>query len=107
MLITGISGAGKTYCAERLQARGIEAFDADAIAGLGGWYNFSGQKVPTPPDNKLVSDFLHKHDYLWDKDFLAEFLKAHEEVLLFGYAGNIFETTQLFDALYFLHIPAS
>lgn len=102
ILIIGPSGAGKTYVSEVLKKQGINAVDADTIVGLSGWYDSQGKEVDFP--RNAGSEFLNTHQFLWDREVLADFLKDKEEVYLFGLAGNVFDMLNLFDKVYFLKV---
>ena len=45
ILIMGSSGSGKTHLSKEFSKRGFNAFDADEIEGLHGWYNWKKEKV--------------------------------------------------------------
>jgi len=103
VLIFGPSGTGKTYITNALRAEGINAFDADQIDGLSNWYDGSGQKVSTP----ITADeaFEKGYSFLWSRKFLASFLAAQDkDVFVFGGSGNVGNTFNLFDKVFFLKI---
>ena len=60
------------------------------------------RKLPT--QRMLHEDFLNNHSFLWDRDFLVEYLKDNEEIYLFGVSGNIYDMLDLFDRVYFIKI---
>lgn len=101
ILVIGPSGSGKTYFSTKLKEMGLNALDADSIDGLHGWFDENGNKVSFPPDaNK---EFLDTHDFLWNKEFLEQYLSANNNVFVFGLSGNVFEMTDLFDKVYYLY----
>lgn len=102
ILVTGPSGSGKTYISAMLRKQGIHAVDADLVKGLSGWFNGNGEEVNYPPD--ADKEFLDTHEFLWNKDFLRKFLKEQDEIYLFGMSGNVFDTIDLFDKVYFLQV---
>ncbi len=102
VLVFGPSGSGKTYLSRALQNLGINAFDADDIQGLSGWYNKHEEKV-SPPQSADEATANH-YSFLWSKKFFANFLSKFSEVYIFGGAGNIFNMLDLFDASYFLKV---
>ena len=102
VLIFGPSGAGKTYISSSLRKVGINAVDADAVQGLSSWFDGRGNKVICPEDADEA--FLDNHSFLWDKEFLKNYLKQNHDIYLFGSSGNIFEMLSLFDNVFFLHI---
>ena len=102
VLVIGPSGSGKSFVADALQAKGINAFDDEDINGLSSWYNKYRQKIPSP---KTVEEAFANHcSFLWDKRVLADFLDKHDEIYIFGGSGNIMDVFDLFDKVYFLKI---
>ncbi|MDO8551220.1 MAG: hypothetical protein Q7S03_00865 [bacterium] len=79
ILIFGPSGSGKTYVSQKLRDLGVNAVDAD-------------------------QEFLDNHEFLWDKEFLKNYLDKNLDIYLFGLSGNIFQMLDLFDKVYFLKI---
>jgi shikimate kinase len=100
ILILGPSGAGKTHVSSYLRTTGINAVDADEVPGLSGWFDGFGKKVECPPDADEV--FLNNHQFLWNRDFLKQYLQNQNNIYLFGMAGNAFDMIGLFDRAYFL-----
>lgn len=102
ILIFGPSGSGKTYVSAKLREMGVNAADADLIEGLSSWYNGQRNKVKYPED--ADQEFLDNHEFLWDKDFLRDYLDKNPDIYLFGLSGNIFNMLDLFDKVYFLKV---
>ncbi|OGY36580.1 MAG: hypothetical protein A3E36_03240 [Candidatus Andersenbacteria bacterium RIFCSPHIGHO2_12_FULL_45_11b] len=102
ILVIGPSGSGKTYISSELKKKGVNAVDADLVAGLSGWFNNQGNKVAYPEDADKV--FLDTHEFLWNKEFLKQFLSKQKEIYLFGLSGNVFSVMDLFDSVYFLDV---
>ena len=101
VLIIGPSGSGKTYISAMLRRQGTNAPDADLIGGLSGWFG-AGERQVTYPEN-ADKEFLDKHEFLWDRNFLSKFLQEQQnDVYLFGMSGNVFDMIDLFDKVYFL-----
>lgn len=82
ILIFGPSGSGKTYVSAQLRGMGVNAVDADLIEGLSSWYNGQRNKVKYPED--ADQEFLDNHEFLWDKDFLRDYLDKNPDIYLFG-----------------------
>lgn len=101
-LIFGPSGAGKTYLSTELRKQGVNAVDADTIEGLSSWYDGNGNKVPY--QENADQDFLDNHSFLWDRNFLQDYLNKNPNVYVFGASGNVFDMVDLFDKVYFLKI---
>lgn len=102
ILIIGPSGSGKTYISAELGKHGVNVVDADLIRGLSGWFDKEGNEVDYPED--ADREFFDNHEFLWNKEFLKEYLHKQEEVYLFGLSGNVFSVIDLFDKVYFLKV---
>lgn len=100
ILVIGPSGSGKTYVSSKLKELGINAVDADLIDGLSDWYDGNGNKVEYP--RSADQKFLDNYSFLWDKEFLKNYLEKKPDIYLFGSSGNMFEMLDLFDKTYFL-----
>jgi adenylate kinase family enzyme len=103
VLIIGPSGSGKTYLTQELKKLGLNVVDADSIEGLHSWYDRGGKKVEFPEN--AGKDFLENHSFLWDRNFLINYLKENPDIYIFGLSGNIFEVIDLFDKVYYLDVP--
>lgn len=102
VLVIGPSASGKSYVADALRAKGINAFDDEDIDGLSAWYNQHWQKVPPP---KTADEaFTNHYSFLWDKKLLADFIDRYDDVYVFGGSGNVTDVFDLFDKVYFLKI---
>lgn len=104
VLIIGPSGSGKTYLASELKKLGLNSVDADLIKGLHSWYDAQGNKVVFPKD--AGKEFLDTHSFLWDRNCLIIYLKGNPNIYLLGASGNVLETIDLFDKVYYLDVPA-
>lgn len=103
ILIIGPSGSGKTHISAELRKSGINAVDADSIPGLSGWFDKDGKEVEYPEG--ADKEFLDNHEFLWNKEFLKDYLKKQDETIyIFGLSGNVFKITDLFDRVYFLKV---
>lgn len=99
VLVFGPSGTGKTYIPSKLRHLGVNTVDTDLIEGLSDWY-LGKEKAQYPED--ADEKFFENHEFLWDKEFLKDYLNRNPDIYLFGSAGNIFEMLDLFDKVYFL-----
>lgn len=102
VLVFGPSGSGKTYVSSELRKLGVNAIDADTIEELSSWYDGAGNKIKYPEDADQI--FLDNHSFLWDREFLKDYLNKNPNIYLFGASGNIFHMLDLFDKVYFLKI---
>ena len=102
VLVFGPSGSGKTYVSSELRKLGVNAIDADAIKELSSWYDGAGNKITYPENADQI--FLDNHSFLWDREFLKDYLNKNPNIYLFGALGNIFHMLDLFDKVYFLKI---
>ena len=102
VLVFGPSGSGKTYVSSELRKLGVNAIDADAIKELSSWYDGAGNKITYPENADQI--FLDNHSFLWNREFLKDYLNKNPNIYLFGALGNIFHMLDLFDKVYFLKI---
>lgn len=100
ILITGLSGTGKTYLTDKLKSYGVNAFDADEMPELAAWYDKSGTKVDFPKN--ASSEWLDSHEWLWDKEVLRSWLATQEGCVLFGISSNWHLCLELFDKAFCL-----
>src|SRR6478752_8667664 len=100
VLITGPSGAGKTFLTQEFNRHGLQAYDSDQIHGLDSWYDSAGSKVTMPEG--AGKEFLDTHQFLWDREFLTSYLEQNPNVFILGMSGNVFDMLDLFDKVYFL-----
>ncbi len=102
VLITGPSGSGKTYLSKELKKLGLNTVDADTIKGLSAWYDGNNNQVEYPID--AGPDFFDNHSFLWNKEFLKEYLRDKTDIYILGLSGNILNMLDLFDKTYYLDI---
>jgi len=106
ILITGVSGSGKSTVAKELRSRGYQAFDIEKIRGL---YAHVDGKMGTVIKNyqSYRSDLRKIKESEWDCNVkkLEEILKNNKGVSYYcGTATNIFDFVALFDTVIFLKI---
>ena len=96
ILITGISGTGKSSALAELERRGYRVVDTDDE----GWREH--RKYPEPIDE------LHRGEFLWVEDKMAELLESDDGRSLFvaGGARNQEKFHDRFDAVVLLSAPA-
>jgi hypothetical protein len=104
LLITGMSGAGKSTIAEVLARRGLAVIDADEDPLLARSVDSDGNAVEDPS----VPDFawLARHSWAWDPARLDEVIRAAAPATLYvcGGADNELELTDRFSQVFLLEI---
>lgn len=100
ILILGPGGSGKTYTTRALHARGIPAFDGDAVPNLIHFADRAGTTVPYPDDADAA--WFAQHAFLWRTPVLRQLLADHPTLYLFGIADNAFALASWFDKTYYL-----
>ncbi len=101
ILIIGMPGSGKTYLAGYFKRRGMNAYDADKVKGLGRWVDKKGRPAKyahSEVDEKWISE----HNWIWSGRRLRSLLTGNRELFLFGGASNIYKFIGLFDKAYYL-----
>lgn len=102
ILITGMSGTGKTTVILDLQNRGYKAVDLDSDA-FSIWVD--AEPDPAYPDNEVQPG----KDWVWDEQRIHELLAIRDTDLLFvsGCASNMPKFYQSFEHVVLLTAPAS
>jgi dephospho-CoA kinase len=102
MLITGISGTGKSTVTAALAARGYPAIDADQPP-----FSHWGPVLSLPAE--MGAPVEPDRDWLWQEDQIAAQLARQEGDLLFlsGCAANMGQFLAAFDVVVLLSAPAS
>jgi hypothetical protein len=104
VLITGMSGAGKSTIAEVLARRGLTSIDADNDPLLARSVDSDGNVVEDPS----VPDFawLARHSWEWDPARLDELIRAAAPATLYvcGGADNELEMADRFTAVFLLEL---
>jgi broad-specificity NMP kinase len=102
ILITGISGTGKSTVTAALAARGYAAIDADTLA-------FSHWDPPPSLPANMGTPVEPDRDWLWREDAIAALLATEDTDLLFlsGCAPNMGQFLPLFDRVVLLSAPAT
>ncbi|HEY6593880.1 MAG TPA: AAA family ATPase [Asanoa sp.] len=97
VLITGMSGAGKSAVVGALRARGYRAFDADV----------DGLSEVAAVDGDATTGIGGGRDWVWRLDRIREVLAAHPADLVFlaGCSPNQGQLYPLFDHVVLLSLP--
>jgi len=105
VLVTGISGAGKTTISQKLNKLGYKAYDLDDGLEL---YSMIHKKTGLPIIDHDNSDLkkVKEMDWVCDKEKLASIIKNESNDLVFycGNASNWKEINPLFDLIILLKI---
>lgn len=104
-LITGVSGAGKSTIAMKLQMNGYTALDSDSVPGLATWTERVTGK-PSPKEFNSAADWVDRYDWLWNEQRLYELLKvrSHQPLFLCGSSANQEKFYDLFTIIFLLEI---
>ena len=108
VLVTGVSGSGKSTVSRRLTAMGYHAISMDADDLLCGWYDtVSGQRVPRPTEPDAA--WLTSHEWRWDPDRLDAIIadartRGVAVLFLCGLAANAVRLADRFDVCLLLEI---
>ncbi len=102
-LITGNPGSGKTSIAAELTRLGLDAVDADEIAG---WETAAG--VPVSQPEHTTDEWLLGHRWVWRRPRLEELVRtqasAGRHLFLCGIAMNQRDMLDLFDRVFLLSL---
>lgn len=101
ILLTGLSGVGKSTLVAALTARGYTAVDADCDA-YSEWVDASGESEPFGPPVEAG------RDWVWREDRIRDLLAMEDVDMLFlaGCAENMGKFLPLFDHVVLLRAPA-
>ncbi|HET9904659.1 MAG TPA: AAA family ATPase [Xanthobacteraceae bacterium] len=99
VLITGMSGTGKSAVTEELAARGHRAVDLDT-SEWSAWIDIDSTDTLTPRKGK---------DWIWQEDKVRALLAGHDKGTLFvsGCAQNMVRLFPLIDMIVLLSAPAA
>ncbi|GAC1414402.1 MAG: hypothetical protein NVSMB66_7490 [Candidatus Doudnabacteria bacterium] len=105
VLITGVSGAGKSSISQKLNDVGCEAYDLDDIPGLFSMvHKKTGNIIIDPDDTNLEK--LMETDWICDKEMILSMIsnQSAESAFYCGGASNLDELLPLFDAIILLKL---
>ena len=108
ILVTGISGSGKSFACDELRKRGYKAYDIENMHGLFSIINkATGKKAHDYDKHNL--ECVKQHDWICNKSKLQELVGRNAKEIVFGnvvfYCGtasNIDELLHLFDKIFLL-----
>jgi dephospho-CoA kinase len=101
--ITGTSGVGKSTVVKELNARGIFAYDIDAVPKLCHWRN-KATGIKADWHSGIGRDWLEAHEWICDEAMLKKMLKNDAvDTVIAGLAFNQNDFLNLFDKIILLH----
>lgn len=105
ILITGVTGVGKSTIVQTLKSLGYPATDIERIKGMFKVYRISTKK-PFRNYDRTNPKHLHDADWLCDARKLKSLLKVQKPSLAFygGIASNMDEIFPLFDKVFVLQL---
>ena len=97
ILITGVSGSGKSEVSRQLKILGHETYDMDSIEDLCVMVD-KKTGLPTPYDNGNDLEKIQKMNWLYKKDRLADIIANQKSEIAFycGFPNNLQEILPLF-----------
>lgn len=107
VLVTGVSGAGKTAITGQLREFGYDAVSLDGYPNMCGWTDAGGNPVTRPDQPGL--GWLARHNWSWNREALTELIaqkraSGDDLVWLAGVASNTAQLAHLFDLRILLHV---
>jgi AAA domain-containing protein len=107
VIVTGMSGAGKSTIAAELARRGLTAIDSDCVPSLCRYVDAEGQVVNEPEAPDLA--WLAEHSWDWDPVRLDELILAAAPATLYvcGGADNQLKLADRFSHFILLEIDES
>ncbi len=106
ILVTGITGSGKSYLCNELKKLGYKAYDIENMNGL---FNMVHKKTGKIADKYYDNDNLEcvkQHDWICNKNKLQKLVRKNKKGIVFycGTASNLDELLFLFDKIFLLKI---
>lgn len=105
ILLTGMSGTGKSTIVRELHARGYRAFDTDD-----GWSHWIDMRTGLPVEAPGAHEYAWEHlDWVWDEEGMTTLLAAEKKEFLIvaGTAPNQGKFYKYFDHVVLLSAPTS
>ena len=105
ILITGITGSGKSAIYDELKKLGYKAYDIEIMEGLFNLVDKKTGKIVNNYDNKNL-EWVKRHDWICNIKRLQELVRKNAEGTAFycGTAGNLDELLFLFDKIFLLKV---
>jgi broad-specificity NMP kinase len=107
ILITGITGSGKSAVCDELKKRGYKAYDIEVMEGLFNLVDNKTGKIVNDYDNKNL-EWVKRHDWVCNRKKLQELVRKNVKGAFYcGTAGNLDELLSLFDKIFLLKVSPS
>jgi broad-specificity NMP kinase len=105
ILITGVSGSGKSAVCEELKKLGHNAYDIGYLRDLCRVVDKKTGEISKDYDPRSLES-VKKHKFIRDKNLLQEFISKNSEGTVFycGSASNIDDLLPLFDKIFMLEV---
>jgi dephospho-CoA kinase len=105
ILITGITGSGKSAVCDELKKRGYKAYDIEIMEGLFNLVDNKTGKIVNGYDNKNL-EWVKRHDWVCNRKKLQELVRKNAKDVAFycGTAGNLDELLFLFGKIFLLKV---
>lgn len=105
ILVTGVSGAGKSTISKKLNEMGYKAYDIDDLPGLFTMVDKKTGKPVMDYDNDNLEKVVGM-DWICDKEKLASIIAAEPDRITFycGAASNVNDLLPLFDLVILLKV---
>lgn len=106
VLLTGMSGTGKSTVIVALAARGYKAVDLDSD-GWSAWVTITGDTGDSPPSGS-PAEVWRSQDWVWREDRVRHLLSTEDAGVLFvsGTSANQGKFRRQFDHVVLLSAPA-
>jgi adenylate kinase family enzyme len=105
ILITGITGSGKSSLCSELRKRGYKAYDIENMHNLFNMVHKKTGKIADKYDKDNL-EWVKQHDWICDKNKLQELVRKNAKGIVFycGTASNLDELLFLFDKIFLLKV---
>jgi len=105
ILITGITGSGKSAVCDELKKRGYKAYDIEIMEGLFNLVDNKTGKIVNGYDNKNL-EWVKRHDWVCNRKKLQDLVRKNAKGTAFycGTAGNLDELLFLFGKIFLLKV---